>query len=96
MDGDMKRREKKHLHKKLRHPKGKHKKNHMGGARAHKHLDGVRHHHAGEHAPRHFPLGDLGADHPRKSEMSMARKPKGATDKKAASRREKRLEGVTL
>lgn len=86
--GDLPSHEKKHLHKKLRHPKGDHKKNHMGPARNHKHLDGVRHHHAGEHSPKTLPLGNLGGDHPDKKEMSMA--------KKKSARREKRLENVPM
>lgn len=87
MHGDMSHGEKKKLHKKLRHPKGKHKKNHNGPARDHKHMDGVRHHHAGEHERKSMDLGNLGGDHPKKREMSMAKKAKG---------REKRLAGIPL
>lgn len=91
MDGDLKNHERKKLHKKLRHPKGKHKKNHMGSARHHKHLDGVRHHHAGEHSPKSLDLGNLGGDHPAKPEMSTKH-----NSKRSIQRREKRLENVPM
>lgn len=91
MHGDMSHGEKKKLHNKLRHPKGRHKKNHSGPARGHKHMDGVRHHMAGEHSPKSLDLGNLGGDHPAKREMATMH-----NKKRSIQRREKRLAGVPL
>ena len=85
--GDLSHREKKHLHKSLRHPK-KSKKNHMGGARSHRHIDMARHHHEDMHPRKSLDLGNLGGDKPKKHEMSMA--------KKGSAKREKRLANVPL